>query len=76
MPIDMVFPSNFSARRKSAPRASLWAKIWNVVRRISREHALRRELESMSDRALADVGISRAQLMFEYERHVSQRPLV
>jgi uncharacterized protein YjiS (DUF1127 family) len=41
-----------------------------ALRRLERASALRRELDRMDDRMLSDIGVSRAQLMFEADRDV------
>jgi uncharacterized protein YjiS (DUF1127 family) len=53
---------------------SVWSAIRRIVGRISRQRASLREIENMSNRTLADIGLSRAQFLFEYDRYPSQRP--
>jgi uncharacterized protein YjiS (DUF1127 family) len=49
-------------------------RVLRFVCRIASERASRRELECMSDRVLADCGVSRAQLLFEYESSRASDP--
>jgi uncharacterized protein YjiS (DUF1127 family) len=60
-----------TSRRLRAPKASpiiLWRAITTLLGRLSRDAALRRELQGMDDHMLSDLGISRAQMMFEVDR--------
>jgi uncharacterized protein YjiS (DUF1127 family) len=55
--------------------SSLWvlpSRLWHAAvdarKRMQRAAALRRELEHMDARMLSDIGVSRAQLVFEVDR--------
>ena len=53
--------------RPAAPRAS---SLWQRLLQAWLEAATRRQLATLDDRALQDIGVSRAQAQFEAERPV------
>jgi uncharacterized protein YjiS (DUF1127 family) len=74
MSLNFETSASFPTSKTTSTTPSLWRTIRSVVARIVRQRAIQREIESMSDRSLSDVGLSRAQFLFEYERHLPQRP--
>lgn len=56
-----------SATARRAP-ALLWHRLVAAYGAFSRQAALRRELDRMDAHMLSDIGVSRAQLLFEIEQ--------
>jgi uncharacterized protein YjiS (DUF1127 family) len=46
---------------------SIWHATVRYINRLRQQAALRREIERMDDHMLADIGISRAQALFEVD---------
>ncbi|WP_419759588.1 DUF1127 domain-containing protein [Acidisoma sp.] len=53
----------------SAALSRLWQAARDAQKRMKRAAAPRRELDCMDARMLSDIGVSRAQLHFEIDRH-------
>ncbi len=49
---------------------SIWHATASYINRIRRQAALRREVERMDDHMLADIGLSRAQALFEVDERL------
>lgn len=64
------------ARFQAQPRRESWlAVVWKQVRRWEQLARQRGQLARMSDEMLKDIGLSRADVMEESERHFWDDPL-
>jgi uncharacterized protein YjiS (DUF1127 family) len=57
-------------RRRPVSLAGLWRAARQGLKRMGRDAALRRELDRMDARMLADIGVSRAQLEYEVDHRM------
>ena len=53
-----------------SPARPTWPGLWHRIAAVWRDAATRRMLSQLDDRALSDIGISRAQAQFTVERPV------
>jgi uncharacterized protein YjiS (DUF1127 family) len=66
--MSLAIGSQQMRRRISASPARLWQAMRETLARARREARLRREIERLDDRMLSDLGLSRAQALFEVDR--------
>ena len=67
--MSLTLGTSRTLRLPKASAAILWRGLAEGVKRIRRNAALRRELDRMDDHMLSDIGVSRAQMLFEVDRH-------
>ena len=60
----------WASLRRTRFMSDLWPRARAALKRMERAAALRRELDRMDDHMLSDIGVSRAQMLFEVDRKV------
>ena len=75
----MKHPQAYAEVQQAASRPSLMQRVWQSlvahVAQWSKLHRQRVQLTTLSDDALKDIGLSRADIYQESERHFWQDPL-
>lgn len=64
---------NASFRSSVAPRPGLFARIAGWLREMPRRHAVLEELNALSDRELADIGLTRADIGHVFDTDFADR---
>jgi uncharacterized protein YjiS (DUF1127 family) len=66
--MSLAIGSQQTRRQVASSPARLWQALRQKFSRMRREAGLRREIERLDDRMLSDLGLSRAQALFEVDR--------
>ena len=68
--MSLAVGTNRVLRLSKVSPARAWRLVVTTIGRMRRDAALRRELQRMDDHMLSDLGVSRAQLMFDADRRM------